>query len=845
MAKKCFDDYAKNIGRAITKEEQASLEIEHKNIRNQAANDGVDIENTVGDKNFSDNVLDEQAKLETLELLDDFIGQGDSLQKTQHFKRDLKANVERLVNEGEDINTATTKALVSMIFDTNDTRGTTPFLELFKSMQVNILADFNALTKTHAGKNFDQYINDKKNYENFYRELIEIEMNTNKVDSVTGDQTAFSIAKGFVEFKQGIVAKRILTGDKSSFANTKTRIIWDRDEVKKKGKETFVKQHLDDLDEGVHGNADDKRAVLEKLFDHITQKDANWRTAGDTAQKGRSSKFLRKKAPVVQWRDGETFLRLHKSYSRVGLQQQLMSDVSELARDTSIKQFFGNNPRNIINFIEKTKRTIGKDSAVDGALDKIDQMLNPHHYEYNNTYAFFRVGKNLEVASKLGTAPITATLDIPTAIIAGKGIFNLDFAQTIKLLVPGGLSDERAWAREMAFIFDDMIGRYSDEFSTGATFTGKINKATDYVAQKSMKISFLQQWTNTMRGGVVGLMSRHLGKYITKQTQFKDLPKSLQNVLAKYGIDDVARGGQPAWTRLLQTPDAINERGFINLRVLDEKVFETAYGNNSLRTNLTTMFNDVSKTLIIEGNDYDKALATFFTDDRKMVGAAIGALQQFKAIPVGIFRKLLVRYGKQNDKVSTMAFGTAILSSMTAMGFFVNAAKDYVAGKEPVTDFGEAFARAVTTGGGIGIASDLFMQMGGEELIDGLFSDKKYRDVDASDLVFGLMGPLFSDAFKITGGVFDLTGTLFDKESDMDDLRGEFRQMTQQALGLVPLQNLWWARMVIRKYLHENLQEWADPKGWNAKQRRLRNRARDQRNNDTYNNILYESLPNF
>ena len=162
MAKKCFDDYAKNIGRAITKEEQASLEIEHKNIRNQAANVGVDIENTVGDKNFSDNVLDEQAKLETLELLDDFIGQGDSLQKTLHFKRDLKANIQTLVNEGVEINEATRRALVGMIYDNNDTRGGTPLLELFKSMQVNILADFNALTKTFAGKNFDEYINNKK-----------------------------------------------------------------------------------------------------------------------------------------------------------------------------------------------------------------------------------------------------------------------------------------------------------------------------------------------------------------------------------------------------------------------------------------------------------------------------------------------------------------------------------------------------------------------------------------------------------------------------------------------------------------------------------------------------------
>ena len=55
-------------------------------------------------------------------------------------------------------------------------------------------------------------------------------------------------------------------------------------------------------------------------------------------------------------------------------------------------------------------------------LDKW-MLYRPHTYEYNNTYARWQNAKLLQVGSKLGTAFITALLDIPNAVVAGKTIF--------------------------------------------------------------------------------------------------------------------------------------------------------------------------------------------------------------------------------------------------------------------------------------------------------------------------------------------------------------------------------------------------------------------------------------
>jgi hypothetical protein len=214
------------------------------------------------------------------------------------------------------------------------------------------------------------------------------------------------------------------------------------------------------------------------------------------------------------------------------------------------------------------------------------------------------------------------------------------------------------------------------------------------------------------------------------------------------------------------------------------------------------------------------------------------AMTQFKSIAVAVWRKTFWRYKKQNGTMNMLMYGSAQIAALSAMGYFINSAKDYLAGREPLQG-GEAWARALVTGGGAGIASDLFLQVGGEDLFTAITTGER-QYVDGKDIIFGLLGPVFSDAAKLTAGVYNLAQVPFTED---EDFRKSLRPLTKAVADTIPLQNLWWARMVIRKYVHEALQELADPRGWRERERRLNKRARKERRNGTYNNVLYESLP--
>ena len=849
MAKVCFKEYEKYLidngvrTDKLSKQERLDLQAEHESHRKVAEEQNIDLETEVDGKTFGDNLIDEEARLQNKQDLDDYLSSATDLQKAIHFKRDFRATVNGLVEAGDSLDVATRKALVGLIIDNYDTKyaGRSPLLELVKSEQVTLRQELHAVTKEHFDMNWDAFMKpkNKKTVEAFFRELIEIEKTKNITGkSVTGNIKAQAVARGYYQMKITKMANRILTGDKASLDKVNQKIVWDPKEVRKFTEEEFITKHIDDLDTKVHGeDVAVRREVLRKVYQDI--KKGNWRIVGDTTQAG-TKKSLRQKSPILTWKDGATFLRMHTDYSRISIHQQIITDMNNFGRENANREFFGNNPEINKRFYHRTANKIGKSMELNYTLDRMDAALRPETYETNNTYARIQNLKNLQVASKLGQATIVASLDVPTAILGGKGLFGMPIRQLIKL---GGvnltLKQEIQWAREAGFIFDDIVGRMSDDFSSGATYGGKISNVIDKTAQISMKVSFLQQWTNIMSGGVQGILSRHLGKFIKLRTAFKDLPKPLQRTLAKYGIDDVPRGGQPAWQRLLDG-DVLDERGFIYMRKIDENVFETAYGNISLRNNLNTMFRDVADTLIIKGGDYDKALTNFFQDDRTVFGSLISALNQFKQIPVGIWRKIILRHWKDNGAANSLAFAAMFFATTTAMGFLINDAKDFVKGRQPVSDPADRWGRALITGGGFGIFSDVMMQFGGEELMKVLYGKSK-GDLRPKEMIFGLFGPVFSDLMKLTEGIGEFGLSLINEEDN--DVRTKLRPLTRTVLGMVPFQNLWWANLVFRKYIHEFLQEIADPIGWNKTQKKLERRAVDTRKDGKYDNFIYESLP--
>ena len=851
MAKSaCIDTYEKFLidkgvrTEKLSIDERKALQQEHEQMMQRAETEGVDLQSTEGDGTVGDRMVDDNYNQITAQKFEDKISNIASLQKNQHFVRDFKANVKALVENGEDETDAIFKVLEGMIIDTGETYGGSPLLEIFKSRQIEFIGELNALTRKHFDINWEKFFkaNNDVNRKAFIRELINIEKTKNtKGASVTDTPPALEVARGYYKFKIRQASNRILTGNDESLSNVNQRVVWDRDKVRKISREDFIQKHIDDLDEAVHGtDYANKQRVLGEAYDNITQNKPDWRVIGDKVQAGQN-KSLRKKSATLTFKDGETFLRMHEDYSRVGIEQQIITDLKEFARQDALHSFFGSNLNPIRSFIEKQGRKINK-ARMNAAIRHMDALIDPHTYEYNNTYTRWQNAKLLQVSSKLGTAFITALIDIPNAILAGKNIFSMSLGDRMKFLTAGvkmSASEERLYAEEIGFIFDDMIGRFADDVTSASTFGGAVTKKIQDVAQLTMKASYLQQWTNNLRGAVVGIYSRQIGRYLKKGTQFKDLPKGMREALAKYGIDDVSRGGQPVWTRLLEN-DVLDERGFLDMRKIGEleRVFETAFGKTSMRTNITSLFNDVSKTLIIEGNDWDKSAARFFADDRTWAGAVYSTINQFKQIPIGIWRRVIYRQGKLADsKVEAIMTAAYYATTMTMMGAVVNTTKDYLKGREPERlDSVNTWTRAAVTGGGLGVVSDVIFQLGGEDFINAVFKGEKMRrsPFDAVQL----LGPVLSDGIKIGEGLLKFAASGDDEAYE----RRQLSNLTSVGLGLLPLQNLWWAQMLIRKYIGEFTLEYVDPRGYRERERRLNNRAREERLNGAYNNFIFTDI---
>ena len=143
------------------------------------------------------------------------------------------------------------------------------------------------------------------------------------------------------------------------------------------------------------------------------------------------------------------------------------------------------------------------------------------------------------------------------------------------------------------------------------------------------------------------------------------------------------------------------------------------------------------------------------------------------------------------------------------------------------------------------------LQSGGEELIEQLYTpDEKVRFPTTAEAVSSLLGPAFVDFMKLAGGA----GTAFivgpirqgvGAEDDWKTMKKGLHNLTKLALGTTGLQNLWFTKLLYRKWVSEHLHELFDPEGYRRRERRLRREARKKFYGGTYNNMIFDKVPNW
>ena len=870
MSKKCFDDFSKTVGRTVEADEQETLLQKVRKNKETLKNEGKDFETQDGDVTSLQKIVENEFNIKTKNEVD-------KTKRRLSTETQLKTRFEELDKITEKIQASDKKltkqralqrAFISMIYNTNDTADI-PLENIEKSLFQNSLGEFLAKTRKQIGEDPINFIQNQKNLDDMLTEFFIFFRNPNNVESATKNIKAYKMAKEFFDAKYKMFERRKQNGDNNILLEQNIKVRWAQNKIKNANKDEFINEVAESLDEAVHGDLQARTQIATTIYDNYTQKSTpDWREQGDTSLKGLFDTddanpvdaMPQDRIPTLTFKDGATFNAISRKFSDVDSRVLLMNYFNETSRELSLIQFFGADYRNgvsrFISELEKNPkyenafRMKGKLGEVDAVKRFLDRKINPIVAETSKLASGFTTLRNFEAAAKLGSATITALMDTPVMIIAGKKLFGLPMADLLSSVFrfgkSGAPSDMKDYARYMLEGCESYLGALQERFNVSDSLTnfGKAEGLSVRTAHAVFKFSGLNWWTEGRKAMAAGIYGQELGRLIKNKVPFEQLNPQFRKQLEKFGIRGEKKGGEAEWRMLLRM-QPLDEKGRIDPYAITENTFEFAYGKASLRQKVTSALHDATDTMVMTPSQFDIDSAALFNDPLGVGGQVIKSMTQFKAHPISLFRKVYMRSYKQEGLASTVSTTAALTATLTFMGGLVLQLKQYLAGRETYKPNNEFFVQAIKQGGALGIVQDLFILAGGENVLRAVTGGRtKYTSQNR--IANDVLGVLFSDFLKVSSVVTEVpiqaSKYFYDEDYNFNRL---MRNSTKTILDLVPAQSLWYTKMLYRKYLHEYIAQLVDPTGYNKRQRNLRKNALKEKGKSKYNNFIYESLPNF
>ncbi len=849
MVKKCFDNYSNDLGRKVTQAEQKKVITDTRSIKRKTTVTGENIDQVI-DKSQND-----QASVSTRQSVDSMardVATQDKIrtfnEKVENVAAHIRDNESKKYKSEADIYN---EAIARLIFTTNKMSDIS-FEAIYKANKKGALGEFFRDIESFEGFDINQL---RKNNSELMRdtltELFELYKNPALTSGRTKNRQAFQIAKSFMKLTIKQTRRRNLNGEATLTINNRIRPKLRQKKLKGR-EEQFVKDIAERLDPQVHGSIEQRTQIAQAMYSDIMA-GRDWREIGsafDTREKslGIIGEFDPKNETVIKessiaFKDGESFQYIVKQYGDNDVFDTMLGSIDELARKTTLTQFFGpdyNTGINALRNIIDTKR-IQSRGVSQAAYRYVERTATPFFDESNAMQRRFVTLRNWQAAAKLGGAVITALLDIPTMMNGARNLYKVPFGRALKNVfgfeLRGSKSQKQKQARYLGIGVEGMLGNLQERFALrGTEAAGTYEKGMHDLAYKLFKYSGLNWWTDGRKAMSANMIMADLGENISKNVTWDKLPTQYKSRLARFGIDEAD------WGRLLnEKPLSIDGDNVFDVYALSELDSEFSFGRVPLRQRLHAFIDDGVDSMVITPGQFDVEIASLFTDPRGMGGQVFKSMLQFKSHPLTFFRKQwLGDYGSTKDKIRSLSMLTA---QLTILGAGVVILKDIAAGRNPrELDDPELWIRAIETGGAAGILTDLVMSYGGKEIV-GAVTGADENEFYGNNRAMTLLGPLLGDFIRLTGAVSTIGAegvrAIGDEEFDTKKLK----PLTNLVANNIPFQNLWYTKMLYRKYLHEAMIEMLDPKGYRQYQKRYIKEARDERVGGKYNNIIYESLP--
>lgn len=431
--------------------------------------------------------------------------------------------------------------------------------------------------------------------------------------------------------------------------------------------------------------------------------------AGARANRGSESR-------VLHFKDGDAWMAYMGEYGEGSLYDSMMGHIGAMARNIGLVERYGPNPEQTFRVqADIAERADGRGTVQNRSFGNTPQaywdILSGKTSSPENAFVA-NAGqnvRNVQTAAKLGGAVITSLTDIGT-IATTLHYDRLPYFDMLKNLGKQLDKDHREFLRAHGVIAESLtstMNRWTGDHMTHG-LTGK-------VANSVMKMSFMNAWTDGLRGAFSATMmqgfARKVGKEWAKLDEWdrwlmtrKGITEEDWNIIAK--AEPTERGGSKYLTR-----DAILATG-------DD-------GAQQAATKWMAFVSDEAQFAIINPDMATRAIATGGgLPAGTLRGEAMRSFMQFKSFPTAMITRHWGRlfdtpqgiegapagFGAQTETgaaINRMAVFAGLNVSLMMLGAIVLQEKAILQGKDPYDMTEPKFwAKAMGQGGGLGYVGD-------------------------------------------------------------------------------------------------------------------------------------------
>jgi DNA-binding transcriptional regulator YdaS (Cro superfamily) len=511
---------------------------------------------------------------------------------------------------------------------------------------------------------------------------------------------------------------------------------------------------------------------------------------------------------VLHFADGDAWMAYMKDYGEGSLYDSMMGHVGRMARDIGLVERYGPNPEQQFRVQADIARRVDgagtlANRSAGNAPDAYWSLVSGKTGMPENA-VISSIGqnmRNLQTAAKLGGAVLSSTTDVATiaATLRYNRLPYFSMLENFGRRARWG-SGERDFLQAHGVIAESLtssLNRWTGDHMT--------HSLTGRVAGSVMKLSFMNAWTDSLRGAFAATMMQGFAKKVGKG--WADLDQWDHYLMQRKGITEAD------WSIISRaTPTERN-----GLQYLTRDAIESLNepGAREAATKWMAFVSDESQFAVVNPDMATRAIVTGGgMPAGTYAGEAMRSFTQFKSFPLAMMTRHWRRvfetpqglegaprfYGASTARraaINKAAVLAGLNVSLMMLGAVVLQNKALVNGKDPydMTE-GKFWMRALAQGGGAGYVGDL------------LFKDPtEQRSNTVEQSTGAILGPSVGAALGLGGDL--IVGNIWEAAKGKDTHLGaeSLRWLNSQT----PYVSLWQTRALWEHWFLHNAQEALNP----------------------------------